>query len=185
MIIIIIVILIFCKHYHSPWSIIFTNRSRVRCPTAGRRSALKAAASTRARLTRLHFCSFPFHARFSRDTAPPRRDVDHWEFAKGRGHLSATRMSFIVQIFSLLYSYRYIVTLRNVDCDGDHLCVAVSLLYFLIFLLNKCEHAESINMCVFTLYVTMPLPFLDLPLVILRYTCEITHCSFCCKKLRN
>lgn len=159
MIIIIIVILIFCKHYHSPWSIIFTNRSRVRCPTAGRRSALKAAASTRARLTRLHFCSFPFHARFSRDTAPTRRDVDHWEFAKGRGHLSATRMSFIVQIFSLLYSYRYIVTLRNVDCDGDHLCVAVSLLYFLIFLLNKCEHAESINMCVFTLYVTIAAPF--------------------------
>jgi len=57
-------------------------------------------------------------------------------------------MSFIVQIFSLLYSYRYIVTLRSVDCDGDYLCVAVSLLYFLIFLLNKCEHAESINMCV-------------------------------------
>jgi len=100
-----------------------------------------------ARLTRLHFCSSPFHARFSCDTAPSRRDVDHWEFAKGRGHLSATRMSFIVQIFSLLYSYRYIITLRNVDCDGGHLCVAVSLLYFLIFLLNKCEHAESINMC--------------------------------------
>lgn len=126
-------------------------------PLPDRRSTVapwKAAASTRARLTRLHFCSFPFHARFSRDTAPSRRDVDHWEFAKGRGHLSATRMSFIVQIFSLLYSYRYIVTLRNVDCDGDHLCVAVSLLYFLIFLLNKCEHAENINMCVFTLYTS-------------------------------
>lgn len=85
MIIIIIVILIFCKHYHSPWSIIFTNRSRVRCPTAGRRSALKAAASTRARLTRLHFCSFPFHARFSRDTAPSRRDVRPLGVRKGTG----------------------------------------------------------------------------------------------------
>lgn len=111
--------------------------------------------SRRFNVPDLHFCSSPFHARFSRDTAPSRRDVDHWEFAKGRGHLSATRMSFIVQIFSLLYSYRYIVTLRNVDCDGGHLCVAVPLLYFLIFLLNKCEHAESINMCV-SLHCTPP-----------------------------
>lgn len=127
-------------------------------------------------LLRLHFCSSPFHARFSRDTAPPRRDVDHWEFAKGRGHLSATRMSFIVQIFSLLYSYRYIIMLRNVDCDGGHLCVAVPLLYFLIFLLNKCEHAESIYMCFYTIHYHT-IPFLK-PLVILRCTYVIVYHLF-------
>lgn len=117
-------------------------------PLPDRRSTARheaAAAYEPELLTTLLFFSLS-HARISRDAAPSRRDIDHWEFAKGRGHLFATRMSFIVQIFSLLYSYRYIVTLRNIDCDGGHYYVAVPLLYFLIFLLNKCDDAENINM---------------------------------------
>lgn len=69
-----------------------------------------------------------------------RHSVDHWEFAKGRGHLFATRMSFIVQIFSLLYSYRYIVTLCNVDCGGVIMCrrtiIVLDLLFFLFYWIN-------------------------------------------------
>lgn len=127
------------------------NRSHVRCPTADRRRVTKPPLLTSPSYL-LHFCSSPFHARIPRDAAPSRRDTDHWEFAKGRGHLFATRMSFIVQIFSLLYSYRYIVTLRNIDCDGGHYYVAVPLLYFLIFLLNKCDDAENINICLSLLH---------------------------------
>lgn len=78
------------------------------------------------------------------------------------GHLSATRMSFIVQIFSLLYSYRYIVTLRNADCGGDRYASPRYYCTFLIFLLNKCEHAESIDIvCLYVIlrpYNTFPYP---------------------------
>lgn len=61
----------------------------------------------------------------------------------GQGHLSATRMSFIVQIFSLLYSY---VWYHDDACVKIALIVSVvvSLLY-LIFLLNKCEYIETIS----------------------------------------
>lgn len=88
-------------------------------------------------------CSFILRRSFfSCDTAPTRRDVGQWGYAKGRGHLSATRMSFIVQIFSLLYSYWYIVTLRNVDRDGGRYAPPYHYCTFWFFLLNKCEHAE-------------------------------------------
>lgn len=148
-IIIIIVILIFCKH--SPWSIIFTNRSRVRCPTAGRRSALIAAASTCPTYT---FVLLPFTL-VSLVTRRLRGATSTIGSSQRDGDISPLPACLsLYRFFSLLYSYRYIVTLRN-GCDGGHLCVAVPLLYFLIFLLNKCEHAESINMCV-SLHCTPP-----------------------------
>jgi hypothetical protein len=59
----------------------------------------------------------------------------------GRGHLSATRMSFIVQIFSLLYSYNIVNVTTSIITSVASVIV---LLLYLIFLLNKCEHAESI-----------------------------------------
>lgn len=68
-------------------------------------------------------------------------------------------MSFIVQIFSLLYTYRYIVTLCNVDCGGGHYCASpYHYCTFLMFLLNKCEHAENTQYHVFCIFAHIILP---------------------------
>lgn len=91
-------------------------------------------------------------------------------------------MSFIVQIFSLLYTYRYIVTLCNVDCGGGHYCASpYHYCTFLMFLLNKCEHAENTVPEYFLSFCTSYHPFHQPRLLfnqfchLLRMTCIITN----------